>query len=98
MAEYINMWRNFADFSGRSDFRDYWMAAFIHVVIIIILMVNDRRIHNIYLLISFIPHTSLIVRRLRDVGLEWYCIFVGFIPFVGALIMFYWLWQPSKGI
>jgi len=95
MAEYINMWRDFANFSGRSDFRDYWMAVFIHVSIGIILRVYDTRIFNIYMFISFIPHTSLMVRRLRDVGLEWYCMFVSFIPLVGALILFYWLWRPS---
>ena len=57
----------------------------------------------IFLLIFFaygvaavLPGIALTVRRLRDAGYNWPCIFIPLIPFVGIFIFIFLLCQPTK--
>jgi len=99
MNEYINMWKNFADFSNRANKRDYWMAYLIHVLVSVVVALLAQFttivIYWIYLFVIIIPSVSLMIRRLRDAGKEWYWIFISLIPCVGIIILIYFLIQPS---
>ena len=33
MKEYLDMWKNYANFSGRTSIRGYWMAFLFNVVV-----------------------------------------------------------------
>ena len=102
MQEYIKMWVNFLDFDGRAGRRDFWVAAIINFLIAVVLGTLASFIGvfvyllSLYELAVLIPGLSLSVRRLRDSGHRWYCIFLPFIPLVGSIILLVFLIQPSK--
>lgn len=89
---YAEMWARTFDFGGLTKKRDYWLAVLIHVVIslaivsVLLLVLSAHSdwlclimsiICGLYFLASFIPFTSLTVRRLHDAGLSgWYYIFI----------------------
>jgi len=110
MTEYINMWKNFANFSGTANKRDYWMAFLFNFIVSFVLVLITSRsminaimegrpapfgIANIYALAAFIPSLSIAVRRLRDIGKEWFYIFLFFVPCVGWIFIIYLLAQPT---
>lgn len=43
----------------------------------------------------FVPTLALDVRRLHDIDRSGWWYLVGFVPFVGTLILLYWFVQPS---
>ena len=107
MTEFINMWKNYANFKDRTTVRGYWMAYLFYfislvalaVICTVLTIVTDSLIfwapYYLYALASFIPALAMAIRRLRDAGKEWYFYLVGFIPFVGIFILIYFLVQRS---
>ena len=51
---------------------------------------------SLYAFAIFIPMLSLVVRRLHDIGKDWYWIFFGLIPIAGAIMMIIWYCQDSQ--
>lgn len=49
-----------------------------------------------YILVTFIPFTSLSVRRLHDVGMSGFWWLLQFVPFVGALVLLVFYCMPSN--
>lgn len=102
MQEYLDMWKNGLNFSGRTDRSGFWMAVFLNWVILVILSLLAQIIYpliylfGLYLLAIFIPGLSLTVRRLQDSGHRWYCIFLPLIPLVGEITLLVFLLQRSK--
>jgi len=90
MTEFVNMWKNFINFSDRTTRRGYWMA-FLFVVIfavvisIIAVATGLEFLSWIFSAAIFIPSLSMQVRRLRDAGRFWLWIFV---PIVGFIFLF----------
>jgi len=110
MTEYINMWKNFANFSDTANRRDYWMAFLVNCIVIFVLgliagrsMMNalmegrtpPLNIINIYNIVAFIPSISIAVRRFRDIGKEWYYVFLFLILCIGQAYAIYLLAQPT---
>ena len=101
MTEYVNMWRNFANFHDRTTVRGYWMAFLINFLIamgisllmaVIPLLVV---VEFVYGLAVLVPSISIIVRRLRDAGKGWYHIFWAVLPLIGTIILIILLIKPS---
>ena len=110
MTEFINMYKNYANFSDRTTVRGYWMAYLFIVIIAAVLITLSfvalaaesaalSLIISLVMLVwglgSAIPSIAIAIRRLRDSGKEWYYYLVAFIPFVGTLVLIYFLIQPS---
>lgn len=90
MSEYIAMWKNYVNFSDRTNRRGYWMSYLVSSIISIIILIISVLIDNdvlitLYCLAASIPNLSLTVRRLRDAGKSWTWFFISFIPLVGAI-------------
>lgn len=51
---------------------------------------------SIYSLAAIVPSLAIQVRRLRDAGYHWAFIFLGFIPYLGGIILFIFNLMPSK--
>ncbi len=88
---YLDMWKNFKDFSGRTNRRDYWIAIIINAIVIslvasIATSTGIDMLNGLYSLLAFVPTTAIIVRRLNDIGKSWKWFFIGFIPVIG------WIW------
>lgn len=101
MQEYIAMWKNYANFNGRTNLRGYWMAFLINFLIGFVIGFVTARIPSLafigtlYSLGALIPGLALSVRRLNDAGHTWKSIFLCFIPLVGVFIFIYRLCKRS---
>lgn len=102
MQEYIAMWQNYFNFSDRTSVRGYWMVVLINIIVGMILGViisavpHLSFISGLYTLVTIIPGLALNVRRLRDAGKHWSCLFLCFIPLVGAIIVLVFLCRPTS--
>lgn len=101
MKEYLAMWKNYANFSGRTSVRGYWMAFLFNFIIglvlgfIVIALPDLSFISSLYSLAALIPGIALCVRRIRDTGKKWTWIFISFVPLVGSIILIVLLCKPS---
>ena len=101
MKEYLDMWKNYANFSGRTSVRGYWMAFLVNFIIglifgvILYILPNLSFISSLYSLAALIPGIAICVRRLRDAGKNWPWIFIAFVPIVGWIILIIMLCKPS---
>ncbi len=99
--EYINMWKNYVNFSDRTNTRGYWMAFLWNFVAALVLgvIVSIAKpltfLTSLYSLAALVPGLALTVRRLRDTGKEWTYILFGLIPIAGAIMLIIQLCKPS---
>ncbi len=100
--EYVAMWQNWNDFEGRSNVRDFWMAALANWILVLIIGALGQmfRIFNlidaIYGIAVLIPSLALFVRRMHDIRKSGWNILWIFLPFFGWIYLIYLLIQPSK--
>lgn len=103
MDAYLNGWRQFAVFTGRSPRKEFWYFYLINTVIMLSLSLSagGYLIHPtlgfrieavgpwavIFGLAVFIPTLAVIVRRLHDTGKRGWWLLLGFVPVVGGLIL-----------
>ncbi len=109
MLEWMLMpYRRYADFSGRSRRKEYWMFTLLSVIVSIVLvglMVSGMNMGEtgepemgvlaylavgllaIWGLGSLIPSLAVQVRRFHDQDKSGWFILLGFIPYIGGLIV-----------
>ena len=98
MNWYFEVFRRFADYSGRSRRKEFWYFILFNFIILFSLIfsqdylnTNDtmdkiiNTISGIYFFILIIPLFGVIIRRLHDSGRSALFILIYFIPFVGAI-------------
>lgn len=86
---------NYANFKGRARRQEYWMFAFINLIIILILNTIDRVafsadmaiLSSVYGLAILIPGIAVAVRRLHDTDRSGWWALLGLIPIVGTIIL-----------
>lgn len=93
MQWYLNVLKQYVAFSGRARRKEYWMFVLFSVIISLILTVVENLIGispvltGIYSLAVFLPSLGVLVRRLHDTGKSGWWALIGFIPFIGALVL-----------
>lgn len=98
MNEYLLALQKYAEFSGRSTRREFWMFCLVHVIVTIgLVMFAGRMVANLYGLLVFLPILGLSIRRLHDTGRSGWLVLLGLIPVVGQIILIVFYLQPSKG-
>ena len=99
--------KRYADFSGRSRRKEYWMFVLFQILVLVPLAVlfvafggpgDDPSdpfggitlliISVLYLLVFLIPGIAVQVRRFHDQDKSGWFILLGFIPYVGGIILF----------
>jgi len=95
IENYLNVILKYAQFSGRSRRREYWMFFLTNFVIGIVLGILGKLpvigfifrvvIAGLFSLAIIVPSIAVAVRRLQDQNKEWPWIFVIFIPLVGGI-------------
>lgn len=100
MQEYIGMWKNYFNFGGKSNVREFWMAILFHFIATFVVGVVDGILQmtllaTLYSLAVLIPCLALQVRRLRDAGKGWGWIFITLVPLAGVIIYIVMLCKPS---
>jgi uncharacterized membrane protein YhaH (DUF805 family) len=99
---YLESFRKYATFSGRAGLREYWMFVLVFQILVAVVLgivegITDTKILiGLYILFIALPSLTVTVRRLHDTGKSGMFILVGFVPFIGWLILFYFLVQPSN--
>lgn len=100
MQEYIDMWKQYADFSGRTSVRGYWMAFLVNFVVsaalaAVVTLLKLNILSTLYSLAILIPSLAISVRRLNDAGHTWKSLLLYFIPLVGWIIVLVRLCKKS---
>lgn len=102
LVEFVQMFKRWNDFSGKSNLKEFWMPVLINFIITAILQALAQAVgffgtvSAIYGLVILIPFLSLNVRRLHDVGKTgWYLLWY-LLPIVGWVLVILQLVKPSK--
>lgn len=95
---FVKYWQSTAHFNGRSRRSDYWYPVFVNFLIALIASITVIGVPfaTIYSIATIAPTLSVLVRRLHDLGKEWYNLFFMLIPFAGPIIILIWLCQDSQ--
>lgn len=102
---YKKFWKNYLNFTDRSRRSEYWYVVLSNVIISIIISPLCAipyigtffiGLVSLYSLATFIPSLALVIRRLHDIGKDWYYIFFILIPIAGAIILLVWYCQDSQ--
>jgi uncharacterized membrane protein YhaH (DUF805 family) len=90
---YLTVLRQWKNFDGRSERREYWIFLLINFVITMALTAVEQGIFggsgilsSLYGLFVLIPGIAVSIRRLHDVGKSGWMQLVMFIPLIG------WIW------
>lgn len=110
MQEYIDYWRNYTNFSGRTSVRGYWIVVLCNVIVgfavgivcgilgvIPIIRVIARILPALVSLVMLVPSLAIAFRRLHDIGKSGVYLLFGLIPLVGWIFLLVWFVQPSQG-
>ena len=101
MKEYLDMWKNYANFSSRTSVRGYWMAFLFNMIasfalsLIASILPALAILGSLYTLAALIPGIAITIRRLRDAGKKWAWIFIGLVPLAGVIILIVLLCKAS---
>jgi len=88
----------YADFNGRASRPEFWW--FVLATVIVSLVLNILHLSIIGLLVNLaliVPSFAVGARRLHDIGKSGWFQLVWLIPFIGWILLIYWLVQPSAG-
>jgi uncharacterized membrane protein YhaH (DUF805 family) len=99
MNWYLMVLKKYAEFSGRSRRKEYWMFALFNMLIFVVLEILGVVLREnalgkvilgllfIYALAILIPGLAVTVRRLHDTGKSGWMILLGLIPIIGGIIV-----------
>lgn len=109
MNWYLEAFKKYAVFSGRSRRKEYWYFFLFSMIISFILgfiegllgLGGDEDfsiLGAVYALIVFLPSIALGVRRLHDIGRTGWWLLIVLIPFLGFLIFLIFMVQDSEPV
>ena len=101
--------RRYADFSGRSRRKEYWMFVLGWIIGFIVLMLVEGMLGlsgslglygpltALFALAILIPSIAVGVRRLHDTGRSGWWMLIGLIPLVGLILLIFFVTEGTKG-
>jgi len=110
MEWYLMVLKRYAEFSGRSRRKEYWMFTLINVIISLAIYLPSCMVFTRYFVVSMIlvvlsfiygfavlvPSLAVAVRRLHDIGKSGWMLLLGLIPIVGGIILLIWAASDSQ--
>jgi uncharacterized membrane protein YhaH (DUF805 family) len=93
MNSFLDAVRKYAEFSGRSGRREYWMFSMFFSLLVLALLIVDFMLGTyivltgLFVLALMIPSVAVLVRRLHDTNRSGWWLLVQLIPFVGAFVL-----------
>lgn len=96
MEPYVDVFKRYFDFEGRTSRNDFWMFVLIHFIIMVVLsMIDFLFLSGLYGLVMIIPTISVTARRLHDTNKSGWWQLLDLIPFVGFLVVLIFCMQPA---
>lgn len=95
-------YRRYAEFSGRSRRKEYWLFALLQIIVAIVALSSGflvdsaatgtgltlgMGVYLLFALASFIPAIAVQVRRFHDQNRSGWMVLLNFIPYLGGLIV-----------
>jgi uncharacterized membrane protein YhaH (DUF805 family) len=102
MEYFLDGFRKYAEFTGRTTPKEYWMFMLFYTVIYLVLMIVDGALGKIFFtaifsVISLVPSISITARRLHDTGRSgWWQLIAVFLPLLGLIILLVLVSQRSR--
>ena len=98
MSWYLDVLRKYAQFDGRSRRMEYWMFTLINIVIGMAIGFVGGTLHigtawginflaAVYWIATIIPSVAVSIRRLHDTGRTGWWLLIGFVPFLGFILL-----------
>ena len=88
MNFYVDAWKKFVDFNGRSRRKEFWIFWLINVVINAILQqipAIGTILGGVFSLAIILPMIAVGIRRLHDIGKSGWWLLINFIPLAGTI-------------
>ncbi|MEA3009292.1 MAG: hypothetical protein QOJ91_984 [Sphingomonadales bacterium] len=91
--------KRYAEFSGRSRRKEYWMYTLLVIVVAIVLSVIENLLGlggmvgpyglltSLFLLATLVPSIAVGIRRLHDTGRSGWWLLIALVPFVGGIVL-----------
>lgn len=108
MNWYLEVWKKYAVFNGRSRRKEYWYFVLFNFIVGILLGLVDSMtglynyevglglLSGVYSLAVILPGMAVGVRRLHDTGRSGWWLLISLIPFIGALVLIFFFAQDSQ--
>ncbi|NMF58125.1 DUF805 domain-containing protein [Pseudanabaena yagii] len=107
MEWYLLALKKYAEFNGRAKRNEYWYFVLFNFLIALVLGFIDGLLHltvagglgvlgSLYSLAVLVPGIAAGIRRLHDTGRSGWWLLIGFIPFVGVIILIVFLASESQ--
>lgn len=98
MDAYMEAIRKYAQFSGRSTRREYWMFVLVNIAISVVLSffgTSGAVLSMLYALAVLVPGLAVSIRRLHDTDRSGWWLLIGLIPILGAVALIVFMAQDS---
>ncbi len=102
MQWYMQAWRDYKKFDGRSRRTEYWMFLLINIGVSIALGLVEAMFGSpgilswLYSLAVLVPAIAVSIRRLHDIGLPGLWVLLILIPFLNLLLALIFLTRDSQ--
>jgi uncharacterized membrane protein YhaH (DUF805 family) len=97
--------KHYLDFEGRATRQQFWMFQLFLIVVLLAIVLSAGTLYALMMmpliaggvmLACLLPSIALQVRRLHDIGKSGWWIFLGFIPYIGSLMLLVMYCLPSQ--
>ncbi|WP_105254244.1 DUF805 domain-containing protein [Pseudoalteromonas sp. T1lg75] len=103
MEYFMEALKRYADFSGRTRRKGYWMFILFYLIFAIVAVILDvvlgfesMPLTNVYSLALFIPSLAIGARRLHDTGRSGWWQLLYFLPLIGFIVLIIFFVQDSQ--
>ncbi|MCC8380607.1 DUF805 domain-containing protein [Xenorhabdus sp. PB30.3] len=105
MNWYVQVLKNYADFSGRARRKEYWMFSLFNMLALLAVCILGAILGEtiglilivLYVLITFIPSLAVTIRRLHDTNHSGWWFLLNFVPLGGFVVFIFTLLEGTEG-